>query len=381
MLKKLIQRLHLAPLVYRIGKVFLPKTETVGSMDANEALQYLHTVLPDPHSTCICQCRDWGEPDYDVEVIVPCYNAEKYVEECVDSILSQQSTYTYFVTLINDGSTDSTRRVLRKYESHPAVHIIDQSNQGHSGARNTGIAQCHGRYLLFVDADDVLLPGAIQLFMDLARQTGADVVDGGHIRFADPKQPGWKAGIMRKLYDALQRPQCLPSNMDSPSITGYPWGKVLKAELFRKVDFPLGYWFEDTIIWMVIEPLCKRKVTIDQLTCRYRMNPSSVSHVAAASVKSLDTLYVTLQLLKDRETLGLVFDLFQYENLVQQMRNNMFRCLALSDEVKRAVFVVQRDLLVNRFANWKAVAPAHQEIERLLRENRYEAFVWYCQWC
>ena len=58
----------------------------------------------------------------------------------------------------------------------------------------------------------------------------------------------------------------------------------------------------------------------------------------------------------------------------------MFRCLSLSDQVKKAVFTIQRDLLVKRFADWQSEEPAHREIERLLRENRYEEFLWYCQW-
>lgn len=379
MFKRIIQRLHLTQWVYQLGLKFRSSSQPMEELDVDQALRYLHSVSPDPNQSCLCSDPN-RTPDCDLEVIVPCYNVENYVGECLESILSQQTSYTFFVTVINDGSTDQTRAVLKKYENHPAVRIIDQSNQGLSSARNAGIAQAHGRYLLFVDSDDVLLPGAIQTFLDLASQTGADVVDSGHIRFADPLQKGWKASLLRRLYDVLQRPQILPLDLNSPRITGYPWGKVLKTELFHKVHFPLCYWFEDTIMWMIIEPMCQRKVTTDRLTLRYRMNPNSISHLAATKVKSLDTLYITLQLLKDREVLGLLFDQGQYENLVQQMRNNMFRCLSLSDQVKKAVFTIQRDLLVKRFADWQSEEPAHREIERLLRENRYEEFLWYCQW-
>lgn len=379
MFKKIIQRLHLTQWVYQLGLKFRSSFQPMEEMDADQALRYLYSVSPDPNQSCLCLHPN-RTPDCDLEVIVPCYNVENYVGECLESILSQQTSYSFFVTVINDGSTDRTRAVLKKYENHPAVRIIDQLNQGLSGARNAGIAQAHGRYLLFVDSDDVLLPGAIQTFLDLASQTGADVVDSGHIRFADPLQRGWKACLMRILYDVVQRTQALPCDLDSPRITGYPCGKVLKAELFHKVQFPQGYWFEDTIVWMILEPMCQRKVTSDRITFRYRMNPHSISHVATTRVKSVDTLYITLQLLKDRELLGLQFDRYQYENLVQQMRNNMFRCLSLSDQVKKAVFTIQRDLLVKPFADWQSEEPAHREIERLLRENRYEEFLWYCQW-
>ena len=306
---------------------------------------------------------------------------EQYVAECIESILSQQTRFSFFLTLINDGSKDSTGEVLKQYEGRANVRIITQENRGLSGARNTGIAQAHGRYLLFVDSDDLLLPGAVESLMAVAERAEADVVDSGHIRFADRKKiKTLGARIRANIYDWMQRPEALPDNDNSPGVTGYPCGKVLKRELFHRVKFPNDYWFEDTLVWMVLEPQCRRKATSSAITFRYRMNPDSISHTSSGHLKSIDTLYVTLQLLKDRELLGIEFDQQQYDMLLQQMRNNFCRIMSLPEKVQTAVFVVESDLIKQRFGAWNTSNPRVRPIQEMLRKGDFAHFRLWCKW-
>ena len=377
--KKIINKLHLSELVYRIESKCKTKPINISFQTANEALSYLHKQHPDTGQSCIIS-RELPSSDCDLEIIVPCYNVEKYVEECINSILEQETKYSFFVTIINDGSHDGTRDKLQKYKDVDNLRIIDQNNQGHSGARNKGIGQAHGRYLMFVDSDDVLLPGAIEELMSLAEIYNADVVDSGHIRFADRSNKDMLSRLKAVIYDSLQKPQALPYNTSAPFITGYPWGKILKKELFSKVQFPLNYWFEDTIVWMILEPLCARKVTTDKLSYIYRMNPNSISHVSYKNNKSIDSLYITLRLLKDRERIGIQFDLNQYENLLQQIRNNFCRIANLDSKIKQAVFVVQQDLISNKFRNWKTNNRKVKPIEDYLRLGDYSSFELWCKW-
>ena len=155
LLKKIIDKLHLSGLMYAIQRKFIVKHGSISYNTAEDALAYLHTQSSDLGKTCITN-RMLVSSDCDVEVIVPCYNAEGYVAECIDSILAQKTNYSFFVTIIDDGSTDRTPEILRKYANIDNVKVIKQENKGHSGARNTGIEQAHGRYLLFVDSDDFI---------------------------------------------------------------------------------------------------------------------------------------------------------------------------------------------------------------------------------
>lgn len=97
-----------------------------------------------------------------VSVIIPVYNVEKYLESCLESIKSQTFT-DYELILINDGSTDESVAIMRRYAKTDArIRIISQSNRGVSAARNLGLSVAEGEYVLFVDSDDTILPDALE---------------------------------------------------------------------------------------------------------------------------------------------------------------------------------------------------------------------------
>lgn len=97
-----------------------------------------------------------------VSVIIPVYNVEKYLESCLESIKSQTFT-DYELILINDGSTDESVAIMRRYAKTDArIRIIPQSNRGVSAARNLGLSVAEGDYVLFVDSDDTILPDALE---------------------------------------------------------------------------------------------------------------------------------------------------------------------------------------------------------------------------
>src|SRR5215469_4431153 len=97
-----------------------------------------------------------------VSIIVPCFNQARYLADAVRSILRQ--TYSQYETLvIDDGSTDETRKVASNFEK---VKYYYQPNRGLASARNTGIRECRGDFLVFLDADDLLLPTALQIGID-----------------------------------------------------------------------------------------------------------------------------------------------------------------------------------------------------------------------
>ena len=110
-------------------------------------------------------------------IIIPAYNAEAYLQRCLDSIFSQEFD-DFEVIVINDGSSDGTSVLLDGYTSkHSNLHILSQNNQGMATARNRGLDAAQGDYILFVDSDDELMPQALSI---LAPQlTGEDIVGFG----------------------------------------------------------------------------------------------------------------------------------------------------------------------------------------------------------
>jgi len=136
-----------------------------------------------------------------ISVIVPVYNAEKWLRRCINSILTQ--TYPDIeLVLVNDGSTDRSLEICREYEKRDGrVLVIDQKNSGPSMARNNGIRRCNGEYLCFVDADDWLEPDACEQLVQAIKQTNADMIVYGYRRVFNGLAKVEDVNVDTGLYD------------------------------------------------------------------------------------------------------------------------------------------------------------------------------------
>lgn len=163
-----------APLVYKVLRRF-SSVVARPLPDSSSARSHLEELSPKPvHSMPGGVYRH--PATVDVSVIVPAYNAECYIDDCLDSILSQEGDFSMEVVVVNDGSTDGTReRVLSHASSDSRLRLIDQENRGFSGARNTGISEARGNTLAFVDSDDMLARGHLATLM-------SDFSRGGRLR-------------------------------------------------------------------------------------------------------------------------------------------------------------------------------------------------------
>jgi glycosyltransferase involved in cell wall biosynthesis len=93
----------------------------------------------------------------ELSIIIPVYNGQNYIADCVNSVLNQQNSEKYEIIIINDGSTDNTSEILGSFaRANKNISVINQKNSGVSVARNTGIDAAHGRYISFVDCDDMV---------------------------------------------------------------------------------------------------------------------------------------------------------------------------------------------------------------------------------
>lgn len=116
-----------------------------------------------------------------VSIIIPVYNVEKYLERCVESCLSQNMENIEII-LVNDGSTDNSLNICRKYEKqNKYIRVIDKKNTGVSDTRNCGIASASGEYLLFVDSDDYLENDMCSRLLECMKP-GIDMVVCGYVR-------------------------------------------------------------------------------------------------------------------------------------------------------------------------------------------------------
>ena len=115
----------------------------------------------------------------EVSVVIPIYNAEKTIKNCVDSAL-KQNLESLEVILVNDGSNDSTAEILEQYNSNPKIKIFHQLNKGVSAARNKGLSHASGEYVFFLDSDDVLDDGILYKMYQFAKKNKIDLLSCWH---------------------------------------------------------------------------------------------------------------------------------------------------------------------------------------------------------
>lgn len=135
-----------------------------------------------------------------VSIIVPVYNVEQYLKECLDSIL-QQSYQNIELIIINDGSTDESKKVIIPFLSDERVKYIEQENKGLSGARNTGLKNATGKYIVFVDSDDYIEKNMLMEVVFLMKTYNLDLVRFNADSFVD----GLNETLKENNYDFSHR--------------------------------------------------------------------------------------------------------------------------------------------------------------------------------
>ncbi len=165
-----------------------------------------------------------------VSVIIPVYNAEKYVAATIQSVLSQ--TYENFeMLIIDDGSPDSSIEVCQQF-TDPRIRIIRQANRGLPGARNTGIRHAKGDYLAFLDADDIWLPTKLEKHVNHLNNSPTAGISFCYSSFIN--QQGKPTGLYQKphkLYDIT------PSYVLCRNPVGNGSAAVIRREVFEDIKF------------------------------------------------------------------------------------------------------------------------------------------------
>lgn len=165
--------------------------------------------------------------DKKISVIIPAYNSKKTIERCLNSILSQ--SYTNFeILVINDGSTDTTSKVLEKYQNVKNIKIFNQSNQGVSRSRNLGISNAEGDYIAFVDADDYVEKEYLQdLLNGMKEDVDLSIVGLKHIYPQDPDKRREET-----YYDGkFSSTEVLNFLFFNNGPQGYLWNKLWRKEI------------------------------------------------------------------------------------------------------------------------------------------------------
>ena len=180
-----------------------------------------------------------------ISVIVPVYNVEKYLKECLDSIINQ--TYTELeITVVDDGSTDGSYNICKEYEKKDRrVKVIHKENGGLSSARNAGIDNAHGKYIGFVDSDDYIASDMYERLVNACETNCANVAVCHAIVYKDGSEPIINCGYIKKDYCTVDR-KIIFSN--ALAMSQSVCNKLFRKELFSNIRFPYNRVTEDGYI-------------------------------------------------------------------------------------------------------------------------------------
>lgn len=224
-----------------------------------------------------------------VSVIVPVYNADRYIDDCIKSILAQ--TYPYFeIICVNDGSTDKSLSLLKKYRQQDSrVRIFNKINSGVSSSRNLGIKKARGNLVSFVDADDILHPQFLECMVSTLQRSQTDVVCCRYSIFKK-KQPYIHKFNTQYSYRCNNH-TLISYLLHLTEYHGMAWGKIYHKKSIQNILFHEKIQYgEDTLFFLTLL-LKSRKFSFVPLNLYlYRESSNSLTRSPLNSKKFADAI-------------------------------------------------------------------------------------------
>lgn len=181
-----------------------------------------------------------------VSIVIPVYNGDKFISKCLQSVI-EQSYSDLEIIIVDDGSSDNTKSIIQEYSvTDNRIKYFYQKNQGASVARNNGVEKAHGKYLLFVDADDYLAVDMVEKIVAVAEDSKSEIVCFAHFKVVGrnkiPYLFNWDCS---HAYDAIFGIQKILQF----HIKGYIWDKLFKLDYWKKLKlrFEKNRYCEDWI--------------------------------------------------------------------------------------------------------------------------------------
>ncbi len=342
---------------YYIARLFLKGNLNI---TREEAFEKVNKVSKKPMKKYSYNKRIIDE-NIDLSIIVPAYNSSDYIKECISSVLMQKTSYNYELIVINDGSKDDTLEKINLFKENKHLKIITQENKGFSAARNRGIDESLGKYIMFLDSDDLLCENSIEKLIKTAKEKKADIVQGSYYTFN-------KNG--NKFYTNIT-----PTEKNKEiSVPGFPWGKVYKAKLFEKVRFPLDFWYEDTIVNYLLARLSNKYVAISDYVYGYRINKKGITFTSKKSKKVLDTYWIIEEMIDLSKNIGLKIDDSIYDMTIFQLSNLLYRRIHfLDEETIKNTFILACSLMQDiGIKDSKNKSIIFRDIEKAFKEKNYK---------
>lgn len=311
-----------------------------------------------------------------ISVIVPVYNVQEYLPECLES-LNDQSLEALEIILVNDGSTDNSGAVAKDYaERYPnRFFYYERENGGQSRARNFGLSVARGEFIAFVDSDDSVAPDIYPRMYNLAREQGADLVLCGFDRITVKGSGGTENTIVQKQrFSDMQRSG--QTIYDCPQLllegSGFVWNKLFHSKLFDGIRFPEKKVYEDIAVIYTLEEKAGKIALLNEAGYYYRVRRSGASTTDPKTLYQVfDAVEQNNRYFKEKGVFDRFSDELAYLTMTHMLRARMFQIRKMPF-LPRIRYISDAFRYMNKtFPGWKKNKYIY--LKRTLQTPRYQA--------
>ena len=281
-----------------------------------------------------------------VSVIVPIYNVEKYLEKCINSLLSQ-TLEDIQIILVNDGSKDNSGNIAKEYEKNNKDRVIyvEKANGGLSDARNYGLKYATGDFIAFLDSDDYIEKNAYEEMYNKAIEENADYVECDFI---------WE--FPNKIRVDKQYPYKNKKEMLS-FVRVVAWNKLIKRQLItdNNLEFPKGLRYEDVEFTYKLIPFINKFAYVDKPFIHYVQREGSIANVQNERTAEIFTvLDNVIEFYKKNNIYEKYRDELEYNYARYLLCSSLKRMCKIKDKTIREKLLTESWERLNlNFPNWK----------------------------
>ena len=209
-----------------------------------------------------------------VSVIIPVYNVQDYIKECIDSVTAN-SYQNIEILAVNDGSRDYSRKILEELqEKDSRIIILDKENGGLSDARNYGMKHSTGDFYLFVDGDDVIHQDTVKELLEALESNHSDIaVCDMEYFYEDSDERKYSSGGDFSTTSCKENPKLI-------SINNSACNKLFKKEVFNDIEFPIAKYYEDLACIPILLYKANKVTKVNKAFYYYRQRKGSIAHSA-----------------------------------------------------------------------------------------------------
>ncbi len=215
-----------------------------------------------------------------ISLIIPVFNVEEYLRQCLESII-KQSFSNYEVIIVDDGSTDKSMEIIREYEKKfKRVKILSQRNKGVSEARNLALKHAKGEYVLYIDSDDFLKFNMLELMVNKANKTKADIVMCNYNLYYGVNNKNNRVVSYNVLEDKIYSSSEVIDMILNFNIQGQLWNKLFKRSLLleNNFEFESGRYVQDIFPVFKVINKSNKIAFINEYLYYYRQRETSTIH-------------------------------------------------------------------------------------------------------